>query len=70
MLTLDFLPPDPGLVNLIRQGLHAHKAGLHARERLAGDSTAPAATTPAATGDSNPRSCPVAVDAPLQRPAG
>lgn len=48
MTYLDFLPPDPGLVDRIRQGLHAHQAENGVRDRLAGQTTAPTPTPPAA----------------------
>ena len=70
MLTLDFLPPDPDLVNRIRQGLHAHKAGHLARERLPGATAMPAALPLAAGGDRGQPARPSVAAPPLQRAAG
>lgn len=53
MTGLDFLPPDPGLVERIRQGLHAHQAENGVRAGLVRPAPGPA--TPDATGRPTPR---------------
>jgi hypothetical protein len=70
MRTLDFLPPDPDLVNRIRQCLRAHKAGHRTRDLLSAAAAMPAAVPLAVRGNRGQPARPIMAAAPLQRAAG